>query len=87
MSDYNVTLHLSREGNWLQKGEDWVKLHDKREAAKAAISLDPDLLMAYVNSSLQESRVAEVEGAQERRSTKDQGLLRKEGPPAYAILP
>ena len=32
-------------------------------------------------------RVAEVEGAQERRSTKDQGLLRKEGPPAYAILP
>ena len=31
-------------------------------------------------------RVADVEGAQERRSTKGQGLLRKEGPPTYAIL-
>ena len=31
-------------------------------------------------------RVAEVEGAQERRSPKGQGLLRKEGPPTYAIL-
>ena len=33
-----------------------------------------------------EDRVADVEGAQERRSTKGQGLLRKEGPPTYAIL-
>ena len=32
------------------------------------------------------ARVADVEGAQERRSTKGQGLLRKEGPPTYAIL-
>ena len=32
------------------------------------------------------SRVAEVEGARERRSPKGQGLLRKEGPPTYAIL-
>ena len=31
-------------------------------------------------------RVAEVEGARERRSLKGQGLLRKEGPPTYAIL-
>ena len=31
-------------------------------------------------------RVTDVEGAQERRSTKGQGLLRKEGPPTYAIL-
>ena len=31
-------------------------------------------------------RVADVGGAQERRSTKGQGLLRKEGPPTYAIL-
>ena len=31
-------------------------------------------------------RVAGVEGAQERRSPKGQGLLRKEGPPTYAIL-
>ena len=30
-------------------------------------------------------RVADVEGAQERRSTRSQGLLRKEGPPTYAI--
>ena len=30
-------------------------------------------------------RVADVDGAQERRSTKGQGLLRKEGPPTYAI--
>ena len=33
-----------------------------------------------------QSRVAEVEGARERRSPKGQGLLRKEGPPTYAIL-
>ena len=33
-----------------------------------------------------ESRVAEVGGPQDRRSTKGQGLLRKEGPPTYAIL-
>ena len=32
------------------------------------------------------NRVAEVEGARERRSPKGQGLLRKEGPPTYAIL-
>ena len=32
------------------------------------------------------TRVAEVEGARERRSPKGQGLLRKEGPPTYAIL-
>ena len=32
------------------------------------------------------ARVADVEGAQERRSTKGQGLLQKEGPPTYAIL-
>ena len=31
-------------------------------------------------------RVADVEGPQDRRSTKGQGLLRKEGPPTYAIL-
>ena len=31
-------------------------------------------------------RVAHVGGARERRSTKSQGLLRKEGPPTYAIL-
>ena len=31
-------------------------------------------------------RVAEVEGARERRSPQGQGLLRKEGPPTYAIL-
>ena len=30
--------------------------------------------------------MADVEGARERRSTKGQGLLRKEGPPTYAIL-
>ena len=30
--------------------------------------------------------MADVEGAQERRSTKGQGLLRKEGHPTYAIL-
>ena len=35
LSEYNVTLHLSREGNWLQKDGDWVKLHGKREAATA----------------------------------------------------
>ena len=35
---------------------------------------------------LRSNRVADVEGAQERRSTKGQGLLRKEGPPTYAIL-
>ena len=34
-----------------------------------------------------EGRVAEVGVPQYRRCTKDQGLLRKEGPPAYAILP
>ena len=32
------------------------------------------------------TRVAEVGGPQDRRSTKGQGLLRKEGPPTYAIL-
>ena len=31
-------------------------------------------------------RVADVGGARERRSTKGKGLLRKEGPPTYAIL-
>ena len=31
-------------------------------------------------------RVADVEGPRERRSPKGQGLLRKEGPPKYAIL-
>ena len=31
-------------------------------------------------------RVADVEGARERRSPKGQGLLLKEGPPTYAIL-
>ena len=51
LSEYNVTLHLSQEGNWLQKDGDWVKLHGKREAATAAMSSDPDLLIAYVNSS------------------------------------
>ena len=30
--------------------------------------------------------MAEVEGARERLSPKGQGLLRKEGPPTYAIL-
>ena len=33
-----------------------------------------------------ESRVAEVGGPQDRRSTKGQGLLRKKIPPTYAIL-
>ena len=32
------------------------------------------------------SRVADVARARERRSPKGQGLLRKEGPPTYAIL-
>ena len=50
-----MTIHLSREGNWLQKGNNWVKLYNKREAARAAMSFDPDLLIAYVNSSFQES--------------------------------
>ena len=31
-------------------------------------------------------RVADVEGPRDRRSPKGQGLLRKEGPPTYAIL-
>ena len=31
-------------------------------------------------------RVAEVARAREQRSPKGQGLLRKEGPPTYAIL-
>ena len=33
-----------------------------------------------------QARVAHVGGARERRSMKGQGLLRKEGPPTYAIL-
>ena len=44
---------------------------------------------ASINSILNVTtvnRVAEVEGARERRSPKGQGLLRKEGPPTYAIL-
>ena len=60
LSEFDVTLHLSPEGNWLQKGEDWVKLYNKREAATAATSSDPDLLMAFVNSSLQENINEEV---------------------------
>ena len=41
-----------------------------------------------VNSwcQLSQFRVADVEGAWERRSPKGQGLLRKEGPPTYDIL-
>ena len=35
---------------------------------------------------LRQSRVAGVGGLQDRRSTKGQGLLQKEGPPTYAIL-
>ena len=60
LSEFDVTLHLSPEGNWLRKGEDWVKLYNKREAASAATSSDPDLLMAFVNSSLQENVNEEV---------------------------
>ena len=33
-----------------------------------------------------ETRVADVGGARERRSTTGQGLQRQEGPPTYAIL-
>ena len=51
---------------------------------------DPDELMIMVGIGMvriyADSRVADVGGAQERRSTKGQGLLRKEGPPTYAIL-
>ena len=72
LSDYNVTLHLSREGNWLQKGDNWVKLHDKKEAATAARSSDPDLLIAYINSSLQENNeeVGEAELLQQGQAEK-----------------
>ena len=31
LSDYNVTIHLSREGNWLQKGNNWVKFNTTRK--------------------------------------------------------
>ena len=34
----------------------------------------------------EETRAAHVARARERRSPKGQGLLRKEGPPTYAIL-
>ena len=44
------------------------------------------LAMSFLHSTGANSRVADVEGAQERRSTKGQGLLRKEGSPTYAIL-
>ena len=43
-------------------------------------------LMFLFSVIIVQCRVADVEGAQERRSTKGQGLLRKEGPPTYAIL-
>ena len=39
-----------------------------------------------VHTYFSDTRVTEVEGARERRSPKGQGLLRKEGPPTYAIL-
>ena len=38
------------------------------------------------NHTYLQIRVADVEGPRDQRSTKVQGLLRKEGPPTYAIL-
>ena len=73
LADLDLTLHLSREGNWIQKGDDWIKLHNKREAVTAAGSQDPDLLAAYVNNCMhsKEVEVDEVElmqqGMAERR--------------------
>ena len=40
----------------------------------------------YFSADAYPYRVADVEGAWERRSAKGQGVLRKEGPPTYAIL-
>ena len=40
----------------------------------------------YRICSVEENRVADVEGPRDRRYPKGQGLLRKEGPPTYAIL-
>ena len=52
LSDYGVTLHLSREtGNWLQKNNSWIQLHSKKEAIDVAQSSDPDFLLAHVNSA------------------------------------
>ena len=42
--------------------------------------------IAEVMRKIAEVRVAEVEGALERRSPKGQGFLRKEGPRTYANL-
>ena len=45
-----------------------------------------DEMRKQLKKNLVLPRVADVEGAQERRSTKGHGLLRKEGPPTYVIL-
>ena len=52
---------------------------------KGGLYTQPPYLCRFC-SCLQTSRVADVERAREQRSPKGQGLLRKEGPPTYAIL-
>ena len=89
LAKLDLSLHLSREGNWVQRGNSWIKLHSKREAVSAAGSQDPNLLAAYLNncSHSKEEEVSELElmqqGMAERRlksmASSDRVLCKNQG--------
>ena len=57
----------------------WLYSYQRVAMWSNKLDLDKD-------STSRSSRVADVEGPQDQWSPKGQGLLRKEGPPTYAIL-
>ena len=63
------------------------KIGSRREKRKESLSDEQHFQWSQPgNDRCRVIRVAEVEGARERRPPKGQGLLRKEGPPTYTIL-
>ena len=49
LSMLGVSLSLSQEGNWLEVNQQWIQLHSKADASRAAQSNDPALQMAFLN--------------------------------------